>query len=77
MNENDVPYILKENTNLVKISQLYIIYYQYIIEENSEDLSSKENEDENKFYYGRINQLKFKLCQCVSFRQSLIWKISF
>ena len=46
-------YILKENIDLIKTSQLYYIEYQYLI---------KESENKSKIYFGRINRLKFKLC---------------
>ena len=60
MKSEGVPYILKENTNLTKNSDLYTINYQYLLKEVSESSSSTQNEDE--YYYGRINRLKFKLC---------------
>ena len=64
-----IIYRIKQNKNLVKTSQYYYIDYQYIVKENEESADVKEFQtkrrlasEESKYYYGRINRLKFKLC---------------
>ena len=69
-NLNDgIKYRIKQNKNLVKTSQYYYIDYQYIVKEQEEQevppvefMRRRLASEEPKYYYGRINRLKFKLC---------------
>ena len=58
------PYRIEQNTNIIKTSKYYYIDYQYIVIETQYELKNKKRLDSEgaKYYYGRINRLKFKLC---------------
>ena len=55
-------YRIKQNTSLIKTSKYYYIDYHYIVKEKDESGKRRINSEEQKFYYGRINRLQFKLC---------------
>ena len=54
-------YRIKQNTSLIKTSKYYYIDYQFIVRENKDE-KRRLSEEEPKYYYGRVNRLKFKLC---------------
>ena len=51
---------MKQNKISRKSSKYYNLEYQYIVKEPNHD--SVANDDEQRIYYGRVNQLQFKLC---------------
>ena len=56
----DKNYVMKQNKISRKSSKYYNLEYQYIVKEPNHD--SVANDDEQRIYYGRVNQLQFKLC---------------
>ena len=56
----DAIYEVKQNENLLKTSKYYYIDYQYMAQEGFN--KRRLNYEEPKFYYGRTNRVKFKLC---------------